>query len=166
VRGLCHLGEVPAVFNLDEKIQSGGDIVPTDYKQIFVTPAVRSNLFPGSRVSPGVSFGGGFGHFSESNKLNYFGTNPGGSSTTGVIQPGLGLDVNPFPKRFSHFSFAARLVTSIRALLIFRWPIPAEVDSIIISSGWAGLAFLEKTEEIRQCWCDSQGDAACSALTS
>jgi hypothetical protein len=52
-----------------------------------------------------VSFGSGFGHFSESNKLDYFGTNPGGSSTTGVIQAGLGLDVSPFPKRFSHFSF-------------------------------------------------------------
>ena len=32
--------EVPAVFNLDEDLQSGGDIVPTDDKQIFVTPAV------------------------------------------------------------------------------------------------------------------------------
>jgi hypothetical protein len=42
--------EVPAVFNLDEDLQSGGDIVPTDYKQIFVTPAVRLNLFPGTRV--------------------------------------------------------------------------------------------------------------------
>jgi hypothetical protein len=40
-------------------------------------------------------FGGGFGHFSESKKLNYFGTNPGRSSTTGVIQAGLGLDVSP-----------------------------------------------------------------------
>jgi hypothetical protein len=52
-----------------------------------------------------VSFGSGFGHFSESNKLDYFGTNPGGSSTTGVIQAGLGLEVSRFPKRFSHFSF-------------------------------------------------------------
>jgi hypothetical protein len=101
--------EVPAVFNLDEDLQSGGDIVPTDYKQIFVTPAVRLNLFPESRVSPWVSFGGGFGHFSESNKLNYFGANPGGSSTTGAIQPGLGLDVSPFPKRFSHFSFCGKV---------------------------------------------------------
>jgi hypothetical protein len=85
--------------------KSGGDIVPTDYKQIFVTPAGRLSLFRGTRVSPWVSFGGGFGHFSESTKLNYFGTNPGGSSTTGVIQAGLGLDVSPFQKGFSHFSF-------------------------------------------------------------
>jgi hypothetical protein len=58
--------EVPPVFNLDEDLPSGGDIVPTDYKQSFVTPAVRLSLFSGTRVSPWRSFGGGFGHFSES----------------------------------------------------------------------------------------------------
>jgi hypothetical protein len=98
-------GEVPAVFNLDEDLGSGSDVVPADYKQIFVTPAVRLNLFPSTAVSPWVSFGGGFGHFSESKNLNYYGTNPGGSSNSGVIQGGLGLDVSPFTKRFSRFSF-------------------------------------------------------------
>jgi hypothetical protein len=96
--------EVPAVFNLDEDLGSGGDVVPSDYKQIFVTPSVRVNLFPATKVSPWVSFGGGFGHFSESSNLNYYGPNPGSSSTTGVVQGGLGLDVSPFLKRFSHFS--------------------------------------------------------------
>ncbi len=86
-------GEVPAAFNLDEKLNSGGPVVPTKYKQIFVTPAVRLNLFPDTAVSPWVSFGGGFGHFSEDKNLIYYGTNPGGSSTTGVLQTGLGLDV-------------------------------------------------------------------------
>jgi hypothetical protein len=38
-------------------------------------------------------------------KLNYFGTDAGGSLTSGVIQAGLGLDVSPFQKGFSHFSF-------------------------------------------------------------
>jgi len=97
--------EVPAVFNLDEDLGSGGDVVPEGYKQIFVTPAVRVNLFPATRVTPWVSFGGGFAHFTESKNLNYYGTNPGGSSTSGVIQGGLGLDVSPFQKRFSRFSF-------------------------------------------------------------
>jgi hypothetical protein len=98
-------GEVPAVFNLDEDLGSGSDVVPADYKQIFVTPAVRLNLFPSTAVSPWVSFGGGFGHFSESKNLNYYGTNPGGSSTSGVMQGGLGLDVSPLTKRFRRFSF-------------------------------------------------------------
>jgi hypothetical protein len=93
-------GEVPAVFNLDEKLNSGGPVVPTSYKEIFVTPAVRVNLFPATAVSPWVSFGGGFGHFSESNNLIYYGTNPGGSSNTGVIQGGFGLDVRVW-KKFS-----------------------------------------------------------------
>jgi len=57
--------EVPAVLNLDWDLQSGGDIVPSAYTQIFGAPAVRLNLFPGTRVSPWVSFGGGFGHLSE-----------------------------------------------------------------------------------------------------
>jgi hypothetical protein len=40
-----------------------------------------------------VSFGAGFGHFSEDKTLIYGGANPGGSSTSGVIQGGFGLDV-------------------------------------------------------------------------
>ena len=86
-------GEVPAMFNLDEDVNSGVDVVPADYKQIFVTPAARVNLFPTTAVSPWVSFGGGFGHFSEASQLIYGGPNPGKSTTTGVIEGGLGLDV-------------------------------------------------------------------------
>src|ERR1017187_5716871 len=93
-------GEVPAVFNLDEDLNSGGAVVPIDYKQIFVTPSLRLNLFPATAVSPWVSFGGGFGRFSENNTLLYGGPNPGGSATTGVIQGGFGLDVNVW-HRFS-----------------------------------------------------------------
>jgi hypothetical protein len=98
-------GEVPAVFNLDEDLDSG-DGVPKDYKQIFVTPAVRVNLFPSTAVSPWVSFGGGFGHFSQNKNLLFYGTNPGTSSTTGVLEGGFGLDVNPFQRhRLRRFGF-------------------------------------------------------------
>ena len=92
--------EVPAVFNLDEDLASGGDVVPRDYRQIFVAPSARLNLFPQTAVSPWISLGGGFAHFSESNNLNYFGSNPGSSSTSGVLQGGLGLDVRLW-RRFS-----------------------------------------------------------------
>ena len=68
-------------------------------------PRSAQICFQGPGFSPWVSLGGGFGHFSESNQLNCFGTNLGGSSSTGVIQAGLGLDVSPFQKGFSHFSF-------------------------------------------------------------
>jgi hypothetical protein len=98
-------GEIPAVFNLDEDLGSGGDVVPKDYKQIFVTPAVKVNLFPATAVSPWVSVGGGFAHFSENEDLNYYGTNPGGSTTSGVLQAGVGLDLVPFRGRFRHIGF-------------------------------------------------------------
>jgi len=97
-------GEVPAVFNLDEDLGSGSDVVPADYKQIFVTPSVRFNLFPATAFSPWVSVGGGFGYFTESSNLNYYGSNPGGSSTSGVLQGGFGLDVRPFQGRLRRLS--------------------------------------------------------------
>jgi hypothetical protein len=96
-------GEVPAVFNLNEKLNSGTDVVPSSYKQIFVTPSVRLNLFPATAVSPWVSFGGGFGHFSENSTLLFGGPNPGSSSTSGVLQGGFGLDVRVWHR------FSARL---------------------------------------------------------
>jgi hypothetical protein len=94
-------GEVPAVFNLDEDLGSGAAVVPTGYKQIFVTPSVRVNLFPATAVSPWVSIGGGFAHFSEDSQLIYQGgPNPGTSTNSGVLQGGLGLDVRVY-HRFS-----------------------------------------------------------------
>jgi hypothetical protein len=59
------------------------------------------NFFPGTAVSPWLSFGGGFGHFSESSTLVFGGANPGKTgTTTGVLQAGVGLDVRIFG-RFS-----------------------------------------------------------------
>jgi hypothetical protein len=86
-------GEVPVVFNLDQDINSGANVVPANYRSYFITPAARVNLFPTGAVSPWVSFGGGFGHFSEASSLISGGTNPGKSKTTGVLQGGFGLDV-------------------------------------------------------------------------
>ncbi|HXM68317.1 MAG TPA: hypothetical protein VN911_16410 [Candidatus Acidoferrum sp.] len=92
--------ELPVVFNLDEDLGSGGDVVPPGYRQVFVTPSARLNLFPETAVSPWVSLGAGLAHFSESSTLIYAGTNPGGSSTSGVLQGGIGLDVRVC-RRFS-----------------------------------------------------------------
>jgi hypothetical protein len=91
-------GEIPAVFNLDEDLASGGDLVPTGYRQIFVTPAARLNLFPETAVSPWVSFGVGLAHFDENKNLNYSGTNPGTSTSSAALQAGLGLDLNPWKR--------------------------------------------------------------------
>jgi hypothetical protein len=89
-------GEVVAFYNPDEDLNAGGTnnaVVPTDYKQFFLTPAVRLSLFPAMAVSPWVSLGGGVAHFSQGNVLDFGGTNPGTSTTSGVFQGGVGLDV-------------------------------------------------------------------------
>jgi hypothetical protein len=87
-------GEIPVMFNSDEDLHAGGTgPVPKDYSALFIAPSFRLNLFPTTAVSPWGSIGGGFGHFSESSSLLYGGTNPGKSTTTGVLQYGVGLDV-------------------------------------------------------------------------
>ncbi|MGA8443347.1 MAG: hypothetical protein WB714_34370 [Candidatus Sulfotelmatobacter sp.] len=93
--------EVPFVVDPVEDLHAAQNLVPKKYTSFFVTPAARVNLFPDAAVSPWVSFGGGFGHFSESSTLEFGGTNPGKTgTTTGVLQGGIGLDV----KIFGHFS--------------------------------------------------------------
>jgi len=94
-------GEVMVMYNPDEDLNAGMygfAVVPTDYKQLFATPAARVNLFPTTAVSPWISFGAGFGHFSEGKNLDYGGANPGKSTTNGVIQAGIGLDVRAWRK--------------------------------------------------------------------
>ena len=86
--------EVPFVLNPDEDLHAVQNVVPKQYFSLFVTPAARLNVFPDSGLSPWISFGGGFGHFSESSDLVFGGPNPGNTGTnTGVLQAGVGLDV-------------------------------------------------------------------------
>jgi len=90
--------EVPAVFNLDEDLNAGGNSVPESYKSIFVTPAIKANFFATTAIQPWVTFGGGWGYFKPSDHLEFGGSNPGGSTNTGVLQMGLGLDVRLKPR--------------------------------------------------------------------
>jgi opacity protein-like surface antigen len=88
--------EVPFVYNHDMDVNGGAygtAIVPPDLKAYFLTPGVRVNAFPTTAVSPWVSLGAGFGHFSESSQLLYGGANPGKSKTSFTLEAGLGLDV-------------------------------------------------------------------------
>lgn len=95
-------GEVLFAYNPDEDLNAGttgAAVVPTDYKELFITPAARVNLFPTTAVSPWVSFGAGFGHISQGKALVFGGnTNPGTSSTSAAIEMGLGLDVKVWKK--------------------------------------------------------------------
>jgi len=84
------------VLNTDVDLNAGEyghSVVPSDLKKLFVTPAARLNLFPTTAVSPWVSVGAGFGHITQNDQLIYGGTNPGKSTTSAVIEAGVGLDV-------------------------------------------------------------------------
>lgn len=86
--------EVPVMVNPDEDIHFSVNLVPEDYSAFFVTPSARLNLFANQALSPWISVGGGFGHFSAASNLEFGGKSPGpSSSTTGVFQIGAGFDV-------------------------------------------------------------------------
>ena len=89
--------EVPLAVNPDEDIHLSVNLVPGGYSSFFIAPSARVNLFANQGVSPWVSLGGGFGHFSADSMLEFDGKNPGPtSSTTGVVQLGAGFDVRLF----------------------------------------------------------------------
>jgi hypothetical protein len=88
-------------YNHEEKLNAGAygfAVVPQAYKQLFVVPAARVNLFPTTAVSPWASVGAGFGYITQSADLVYGGVNPGKSTTSAVIEGGLGLDVKVWSK--------------------------------------------------------------------
>jgi opacity protein-like surface antigen len=87
--------EVPVVVNWDEDLASDAIQVPKNFRSYFLTPAARLNVFPDMAVSPWISFGGGFGHFSESS-VQISGVTSKTGTTTGALQVGLGLDVKVF----------------------------------------------------------------------
>ena len=102
--GVVGIGvEVPFVFNPTTKVSfAAGNFVPKDFRAYFITPAARATLFPTTAFNPWVSVGGGFASFNPSSTLQYGGANTGKSTTTGVFEVGVGLDVRlwgPFKLR-------------------------------------------------------------------
>ncbi|HZT00540.1 MAG TPA: hypothetical protein VFA40_27390 [Terriglobales bacterium] len=85
--------EVPAVINMDEDLNFAANSVPASYQSYFVTPSLRANIFATTAISPWISAGGGFGHFRPADHLEFGGASGAKSSTTGVMQIGIGLDV-------------------------------------------------------------------------
>jgi hypothetical protein len=92
--------EVPFVVNWHEDLNSNAFFpLPQSLKSYFLTPAARLSIFSDTAISPWVSFGGGFGHFSESSTQVSGIPNTGKTgTTTGVLQGGVGLDVRIFPR--------------------------------------------------------------------
>jgi len=90
-------GEASVAYAFDMDLNTGANVIPAGYQSVFVTPAVRVNIFHSQSVSPWASVGGGYGFFKQSHDLIYSGPNPGKTSTnTGIFQFGAGLDVFPW----------------------------------------------------------------------
>ncbi len=85
--------EVPFVHDPTAGLNYGNNVVPKDFGAFYLTPSIRVNAFPHFAVSPWISGGGGFAHFSPNSQLEYGGASAAKSTTTGAIQLGAGLDV-------------------------------------------------------------------------
>jgi hypothetical protein len=93
-------GEIPvaAAFNSKPKVNSACAAVfpppagcitqPVNYSSLFVTPGLKLRI-GGPGLAPYVVVGGGIGHFSPSGSQ--------GSTTTGVVSYGAGLDITVLP---------------------------------------------------------------------
>jgi len=90
-------GEASVAYAYDMDLNTGANVIPSQYQSLFITPALRVNFFNSQSVSPWVSVGGGYGLFKQSDQLIYGGPNPGKTTTnTGIFQFGGGLDVFPW----------------------------------------------------------------------
>ena len=93
--------EFPVFFNLDEDVNLKTNVVPGNYNAYFLTPSFRVNLFPKTYISPWISVGGGFGHFTANPNLEFGGANPDiTSKNSGVGQFGAGIDT-PISRSFT-----------------------------------------------------------------
>jgi hypothetical protein len=57
--------EVPVVYNIKEKLNTGANVIPESYSSLFVTPSLRANIFSDTAFSPWVSFGGESGRLRQ-----------------------------------------------------------------------------------------------------
>lgn len=102
--------ELPVIYNPDEDLNYGLNVIPKQYSSIFATPALRVNFVRHFFVSPWVSLGGGVGYFSSSKDAVFFGPYTGHRiKVTGVMHGGVGFDI-PLPMKLHSlmFRFEAR----------------------------------------------------------
>jgi len=93
--GLAQLTvEVPFVHDPDIKLNYAAFTVPKSYSAVFLAPSLRVNLLASTAVSPWISGGIGFAHFSSSSTMEGGGSTPGNLGVTSkAVQLGIGLDV-------------------------------------------------------------------------
>lgn len=86
--------EVPFIYDPETKMQfTGANTVPSSFSAYYLVPSARFNLFPSTGFSPWVSVGGGFAHYTPSTTLQFGGPSNAKSTSQGVFQVGVGLDL-------------------------------------------------------------------------
>jgi len=97
--------ELPVIYNPDEDLNYGLNVIPKQYSSIFATPAVRVTFIRNFFISPWVSLGGGIGYFSSSKDAVFFGPYTGHRiKATAVMHGGIGFDV-PLPMKLHSLRF-------------------------------------------------------------
>jgi hypothetical protein len=104
--GLGAVGvELPVIYNPDEDLNYGLNVIPKQYSSLFATPALRVSFVRNFFISPWVSLGGGVGYFAASKDAVFFGPYTGHRiKATRVMHGGIGFDV-PFPWKLHDFVF-------------------------------------------------------------
>lgn len=87
--------EIPAVFTPSTDISTSNATTLKSYSSVFVTPALRLKLLPGSPFSPWISAGGGIVHFNPGSTTQGGTTVNADSVTKGAAQAGIGADLHP-----------------------------------------------------------------------
>ena len=84
--------EVPATAAPSHSVSSTNPATPVSLATFYVTPSFRLNFKPSARLSPWLSFGGGYGLYEGSVRLGDGTTNFNRYSGTGALQWGAGAD--------------------------------------------------------------------------
>jgi len=96
---------------------------------VTAIPHLVSTYFPQPRISPVGEGWRHFGRFREAKSLNYYGTNPGRSSTSGVFERGIGCkSLYQAPQALRLSRRGSRLL--VWRLPIYRWPTRARRGSV------------------------------------
>jgi hypothetical protein len=85
--------EVPASAAPSHTLTSTNLATPVSLATFFVTPSFRVSFRPTSRVSPWLSFGGGYALYEGSEALGNAAVNPNRFTSTGALQWGAGADI-------------------------------------------------------------------------
>ena len=85
--------ELPALAGPSHTIRAANPATPVSVATFYLTPSLRVNFVPRARVSPWLSFGGGYSLYETSEAFASSAANPNRLTNTAALQFGGGVDV-------------------------------------------------------------------------